>query len=112
MVMPSSQRSSSTPSASLISWASGFAVPHRLFVALVARLGDRRPDPVVEPGPTPDPDDDDLVALARRASADALVSGDAHLTGLAGAQPPVVTPRVFLDDVLAGRLGSDRGESR
>ena len=55
------------------------------------------PDPPTPPGLTPDPDDDYLVALAQTAAADYLVSGDAHLTGLAGVDPPVITPRTFAE---------------
>jgi putative PIN family toxin of toxin-antitoxin system len=56
------------------------------------------------PGPTgdsPDPEDDYLVALARAARADYLVSGDHHLLELPDPDPPVLTPREFLD-----RLGA------
>jgi predicted nucleic acid-binding protein len=49
------------------------------------------------PGVTPDPDDDYLVALARAAAADLIVSGDGHRTGSKDAQPPAVTPRRFAD---------------
>jgi len=52
-------------------------------------------DPPNEPGLTPDPGDDHLIALARAARADLTVSGDAHLTGLVGATPPVMTPQAF-----------------
>jgi uncharacterized protein len=55
------------------------------------------PDPPAEPGLTADPGDDYLVALARAAGADCIVSGDAHLTELVDARPPVLTPRAFLD---------------
>jgi putative PIN family toxin of toxin-antitoxin system len=54
-------------------------------------------DPPALPGLSPDPDDDYLIALARGAHADYLVSGDRHLLGLADPQPPVLTPRQFLD---------------
>jgi putative PIN family toxin of toxin-antitoxin system len=54
-------------------------------------------DPPDPPPVTPDPGDDYLVALARAARADVLVSGDAHLTGLPDPDPPVLTPRGFLD---------------
>lgn len=54
-------------------------------------------DPPPLPGLTPDPEDDYLVALARAAHADYLVSGDRHLLGLADPTPPVLTPRQFLD---------------
>ncbi len=53
-------------------------------------------DPSDIPSVTPDPDDDYLVALARSATADCLVSGDKHLTSLPRIRPPVVTPRQFL----------------
>jgi putative PIN family toxin of toxin-antitoxin system len=46
---------------------------------------------------TADPDDDYLVALAVAAGADALVSGDAHLTELIDAPVPVITPRQLLE---------------
>jgi len=52
-------------------------------------------DPPAQPGVTPDPGDDYLASLARAAGADYLVSGDAHLTGLEDAEPPVLTPREF-----------------
>jgi len=55
------------------------------------------PDPPAQPGLTADPGDDYLVALARAAGADCIVSGDAHLTGLVDARPPVLTPRAFVD---------------
>lgn len=53
------------------------------------------PLPPIEPT-TEDPKDDYLVVLARAAGADAIVSGDAHLTGLHAPEPPVLTPRQFL----------------
>ena len=54
-------------------------------------------DPPTQPGLSPDPDDDYLIALARAAGADYLVSGDRHLLDLADPDPPVLTPRQFLD---------------
>jgi putative PIN family toxin of toxin-antitoxin system len=54
-------------------------------------------DPPPTPGLTADPDDDYLVALARAARADYLVSGDRHLLELTDPEPPVLTPRAFLD---------------
>lgn len=48
-----------------------------------------------------DPDDDYLIALARTARADALVSGDADLTDLDLTDLPVLTPRQFLEDLVA-----------
>src|SRR4030095_6305498 len=48
------------------------------------------PDPDVDVGLTPDPGDDYLVALARTAKAELLISGDRHLTRLARPDPPVL----------------------
>jgi putative PIN family toxin of toxin-antitoxin system len=53
-------------------------------------------DPSLRPGLTPDPGDDYLVALAQKADAQYIVSGDAHLTQLMNPTPPVLTPREFL----------------
>ena len=49
------------------------------------------------PSITSDPDDDYLVALAVAAGADAIVSGDRHLTELADPPVRVLTPRALLD---------------
>jgi uncharacterized protein len=68
----------------------------RAYVALLQRLSCVEPDPEVAAGLTPDPDDDYLVALARAAAADYVVSGDSHLTELKRAKPPVLTQRGFL----------------
>jgi putative PIN family toxin of toxin-antitoxin system len=54
------------------------------------------PDPQDVAAVTADPDDDYLVALAVDAGADLIVSGDAHLTGLASPVVPVVSPREFV----------------
>lgn len=54
-------------------------------------------DPPARPDMSPDPDDDYLIALARAGNADYLVSGDRHLTDLPDPNPPVVTPRQFLE---------------
>jgi uncharacterized protein len=54
-------------------------------------------DPPAQPGLSPDPDDDYLIALARAAQADYLVSGDRHLLDLSDPVPPVLAPRQFLD---------------
>jgi len=55
---------------------------------------------LVDPSPpqavTRDPKDDYLVALARAAEADVIVSGDRHLLEL-DIRPPVLTPRELLD---------------
>jgi len=54
-------------------------------------------DPPALPGVSPDPDDDYLIALARAAQADYLISGDRHLLDLTDPDPPVLTPRQFLE---------------
>lgn len=59
-------------------------------------------DPSDAPSVSRDPDDDYLFALARAAEAEAIVSGDHHLTDLASSDPPVMTPREF-----AGQLNAD-----
>lgn len=56
-------------------------------------------DPPVQPGLTADPDDDYLIALARAAQADYLVSGDRHLLDVDDPEPPVLTPRQFLNTI-------------
>lgn len=56
-------------------------------------------DPEAQTGTTPDPGDDYLVALARAVDAEYIVSGDAHLTQLSDARPPVLTPREFLNSL-------------
>jgi putative PIN family toxin of toxin-antitoxin system len=67
-----------------------------VFVASLRRDATVVDDSPVEPGITPDPDDDYVVALARAADVDYLVSGDRHLTELIDPDPPVLTPRAFL----------------
>lgn len=54
-------------------------------------------DPEDPPAVTPDPDDDYLIALAEAGRADALVSGDSHLTDLDRPPVAVMRPREFLD---------------
>jgi putative PIN family toxin of toxin-antitoxin system len=53
-------------------------------------------DPPPQPGLTTDPGDEYLVALAKKADAQCIISGDAHLTQLGDVSPPVLTPRQFL----------------
>ncbi len=71
----------------------------RRVAGAIARLAELHPDPPPLPGLTPDPKDDYLVALARSAAADYLISGDQHLTGLTDPKPPVLTPRQLLDQL-------------
>lgn len=67
------------------------------YVELLRRHGTLAEDPEPAEAPlSPDPDDEYLIALARAVRADALVSGDPHLTSLRG-RIPVLTPREFLE---------------
>jgi uncharacterized protein len=73
-------------------------------VEVVRGLAELVPDPPLPwPMVTRDPDDDYLVALARTANVDFLISGDVHLTELADLAPPVRTPAEFLAMVSEGR---------
>ena len=56
-------------------------------------------DPVDPSAVTSDPGDDYLVALALVAGADAIVSGDRHLTELADPPVPVLTPRALIEQL-------------
>lgn len=67
------------------------------FVAALAQQAPVVDDPPAPPEVSPDPDDDYLIALARTARADCLVSGDRHLLELDAVEPPVLTPREFLE---------------
>jgi uncharacterized protein len=67
------------------------------YVSMLVEEGVMVTDPAPQPGLTPDPGDDYLVALARAAGAAVLVSGDPHLTELERPEPPVLTPRRFLE---------------
>jgi putative PIN family toxin of toxin-antitoxin system len=67
------------------------------FLSRISSVAERWDDPVENPRVTVDPKDDYLIALARHSVADAIVSGDRHLTQLAGVEPPVLTPRQLLD---------------
>lgn len=69
------------------------------FVELIRRESTSMEDP--EPPAVPlseDPGDEYLIQLARVARADALVSGDPHLTRLRS-RIPVKSPREFLDSL-------------
>ena len=71
------------------------------FVALLRRGARLAADPPNPARRSIDPGDDYLLALARASGAAVLVSGDPHLTGLKGPDPPVLTPRQFLDRLEA-----------
>ncbi len=66
------------------------------FIAGLTGLSEIVADPPSTATHTPDPDDDYLVALALAARVEVLVSGDRHLTDLAGSGVLVLTPRDFL----------------
>lgn len=69
------------------------------YVAAIAGDAMQIPDPPDPPPVSPDPGDDYLIALARAAHADVIVSGDRHLTELADPTPPVLTPRQFAEQL-------------
>lgn len=65
------------------------------FIAALAGDALRIDDPPDPPSLLADPDDDYLLALARVAEADAIVSGDNHLTKMDSPNTSVLTPREF-----------------
>ena len=69
-----------------------------LYVEAIRELAEVADDPPEEDEPiTHDPDDDFLVVLAETVGADALVSGDPHLTTLQRTGLTVLTPRRLLE---------------
>lgn len=71
---------------------------------LIAGIGEDAVSIDDDPSPpriSPDPGDDYLVALARSAGAACIVSGDRHLLGLGEPDPPIFSPREFLDRLAA-----------
>ena len=76
--------------------AEGRAEAYIAALAGDAVMIDDPPDP---PQVSPDRGDDYLIALARAARADVIVSGDSHLLGLADREPPVLTPRQFAEQL-------------
>jgi putative PIN family toxin of toxin-antitoxin system len=69
----------------------------------IAGVAEIVPDPELIEALTRDPTDDYLVALARSVEADRIVSGDADLLALTASQPPILSPRHFLE-----ALGEER----
>lgn len=67
------------------------------FVALLRAQAELRADPEHVARVTPDPADDYIIALARAARADLVVSGDAHLTGLISPDAVVVSPAALVE---------------
>lgn len=70
-------------------------------LARIAEVVSDAPEPWT--AATRDPKDDYLVALARAAGVDALISGDGDLTSLTDLVPPVIRPADFLAMVRAER---------
>ena len=62
-------------------------------VAVLRAAADMHKDPVAPPKLLRDPNDDYLVALARSARVDAIVTGDHDLLDHPGLAPPALTPR-------------------
>lgn len=65
------------------------------FVTWLERVAVIVPDPNDVAAVSPDPDDDYLIALARIGRAQVIVSGDAHLLGLADVDPKTIPPAEF-----------------
>jgi putative PIN family toxin of toxin-antitoxin system len=65
----------------------------RDIVAGIAEAGTVLGDPIEVEAILRDPDDDYLVALARLAGAEAIVSGDKHLLDHAGLEPRAISAR-------------------
>jgi len=72
------------------------------YVSLLRRFASIAPDIEPPPRSSPDPGDDYLMALASSQSADFLISGDPHLTGLEHPASLVLSPRAFLNRLTAG----------
>lgn len=72
------------------------------FVGAVAGASDEIADPVMVEPVSRDPDDDYLVALARAAGADRLVTGDPDLLEVVESPVPIVSPGVFVTELLRG----------
>lgn len=67
-----------------------------LFLADLLSIAEWAPDPpAAATSTTRDPDDKYLLALARSAKVDVLVSGDRDLTDLPETKPPIETPTQF-----------------
>lgn len=69
-----------------------------LYLARLVEAGTMKEEGEIRPV-SADPKDDYLVALARAADADSLVSGDPHLHGLGYLKPLTFTPREYLDEI-------------
>ena len=70
------------------------------FIGAVAGAADEVDDPSAVDPVSRDPDDDYLVALAREAGADRIVTGDPDLLEVVGPPVPIVLPGVFVAELL------------
>jgi len=71
------------------------------FLSELAHSAEHHDDPTDPPSMSRDPDDDYVIALARMAQADAVVSGDKDVTQLVLNDMPIQTPRQLLDELTA-----------
>jgi putative PIN family toxin of toxin-antitoxin system len=69
------------------------------YVAGVASRAETRPNPQTVAPITRDPKDDYLIALAREAGVDAVVSGDADLLVLERIEPPILSPSSLIEEL-------------
>lgn len=81
------------------------------YVAELERLGEAWDDPADVPRVTRDPTDDDLIALARAAEVDTIVSGDLDLASLELPDLAVLSPRGLLEAVATGGQDERSGRS-
>lgn len=80
------------------------------YVVELERLGETWDDPEDASRVARDPTDDYLIALARAAEVDTLVSGDLDLASLELPDLAVLSPRGLLESVATG--GQDEGSGR
>lgn len=80
------------------------------YVVELERLGETWDDPEDVSRVARDPTDDYLIALARAAEVDTLVSGDLDLASLELSDLAVLSPRGLLESVATG--GQDEGSGR
>jgi uncharacterized protein len=69
------------------------------YVSGLASRAETHSDPHAVAPIARDPNDDYLIALAREAAADAIVSGDSDLLVLERIEPPILNPGTFVERV-------------
>jgi len=69
------------------------------YVAGVGSRAETRPDPQAVSPIAHDPKDDYLIALAREAAADVIVSGDVDLLVLEGIELPILSPSRLIEEL-------------